>query len=97
MKGTAGIIFCHFQPRALSCKGPYGADAVQLAGHAELRNIFTQQYRIHMNHWDVLHQAAVHILYLVEDMHTPTLQKEKTLQYVWSMNYCKMKPSYCGA
>lgn len=42
----------------------YRVEAVQLAGHTQLRNIFKQQLGVHMDHWDVLHQAIVHILYL---------------------------------
>lgn len=44
---------------------PHRVDTVQLTGHTELRDIITQQHRVHMHHRNVLHEAAVHILNLM--------------------------------
>lgn len=55
-------------------RNSYRDDAVQLAGHTELRYIITQQHGVHMDHRDVLHQPVVHILDLVT--HTNIYQKK---------------------
>lgn len=55
---------------------------MQLAHYTELRNVFTQQFGIHMDHRDVLHQAGVHILYLIT--HRQILHRDtKDFLYVW--------------
>lgn len=62
-------------PQLFCSINSYRVDAVQLTGHTELRDIITQQHGVHMHHWNVLHQAVVHILNLLT-------HKQKHKEYI---------------